>query len=407
MNKAMLPLNKLSVGTKIQLAIWVNVVLAIFIGHYVVMEWMGFIDSTGVVINVLINSVIAFIYGYFVSKALTLPLLNVLARLKEINEGKGDLTQYLPSNTNDEIGELSKTFNSFIDKLHDIIHELSQTTSGLVTSVNGFNRVAQKISQGANAQTTKTQEMVIEVNKMSETVKSIVEKGSSAQTNSAEAQSKACQGGEVVRETIRGMEGVSQAVNNAAQTMVALKASSDKIGEVIIVIGNIAEQTNLLALNAAIEAARAGEQGRGFAVVADEVRALAERTSSATGEIAHMINDIQEKMNQVASTMDSGVEQVSSGAKLANDAGDTLDKIVSHSHDVARVIDAISCEVDKQSNFANTLSSHINEISEIASDSAKTVGEVLSFSDDFKDQTQSLKNIVSQFKLRESKLKEA
>lgn len=395
-------LKKLSLNHKIQLAIFLNVLLAIIIGEYLVKGLFHIDGVWRISINIVINCTIAGIYGYFVSRAITRPIVGVVQSLKTISQGEGDLTVHLEVKNKDEVGQLCQSFNHFIDKMHDIISEMSRRIKSLNSSVDGFNYMGDMIKTHAKTQDQNIKEMVTEILALNEGVTNITCKAEEAKGDSSEAKQLAQEGESAVRKTIAGMSDVSTSVNNSAKTMQELNVSSEQIGEIIVVIDNIAAQTNLLALNAAIEAARAGEQGRGFAVVADEVRALAGRTSSATNEINQMIGDIQTKTKQVVEQMDSGVEQVTKESESANFAGKTLEKIMLKSHDVANKINEISSSIKSQDEVSKSITEKSQRISNAAEESTGSVNQVMDFSSDLSRQTSSMNEIISQFKLREN-----
>ena len=209
------------------------------------------------------------------------------------------------------------------------------------------------------------------------------------------------EGGYVVQQTIEGMKAISESVKASAATIVELGKRSDEIGEIISVIDDIADQTNLLALNAAIEAARAGEQGRGFAVVADEVRKLAERTTRATAEIASMIKSIQEDTSGAVSSMEEGTIQVESGMAFAVKAGDSLKSIVSVVNVVQDMIEQIATASDEQSTAAEQISNNVSKIASVTKLSAQSAEQMATTAEELNRQTEALNELVGRFKLEE------
>jgi methyl-accepting chemotaxis protein len=204
-------------------------------------------------------------------------------------------------------------------------------------------------------------------------------------------------GGQIVRETIGRMQEISNVVRDSAESIAKLAKSADQIGEIISVIDDIADQTNLLALNAAIEAARAGEQGRGFAVVADEVRKLAERTGKATGEITQMIKGIQEGTDVAVHSMEAGVQEVDKGRELADKAGDHLKEIVNISSQTLAMIEQIAKASEEQSNAAEQVSKNIESISSVSRETAQGAEQSSKAADDLTKQAESLNNMVKNF----------
>jgi methyl-accepting chemotaxis protein len=248
-------------------------------------------------------------------------------------------------------------------------------------------------------QSAQTDDVASAVEEMSRT---ITENARSAQRTAEVAEqngSIAHEGGKAVLNTIEKMKDIAKVVQNSATSIEKLGKSSQEIGEIISVIEDIADQTNLLALNAAIEAARAGEQGRGFAVVADEVRKLAERTSDATKQIAKMIKSIQNETNDAVIVMQTGTKEVENGIKLADEAGQSLRSIVDSSQELINMITQISAASEEQSTTSEEISHNVMSISKVTSETARQVEDIASASDGLRQQTSILSEIMTQFQL--------
>jgi methyl-accepting chemotaxis protein len=207
-------------------------------------------------------------------------------------------------------------------------------------------------------------------------------------------------GGEIVEETTQGMVRISQSVKDSASTIETLGKNSEQIGEIIKVISDIAEQTNLLALNAAIEAARAGEQGRGFAVVADEVRSLAEKTTTATKEIGDMIKKIQEETSSAVRSMQTGTKDVDNGVMLANQAGQSLKQIVEAIQNVTDMIMQIATAAEEQSATGGEVVSNIESVAGITQTTANNAEESSAYSQQLNIMASTLRGMAEEFKLR-------
>ena len=218
---------------------------------------------------------------------------------------------------------------------------------------------------------------------------------------------KAREGGKVVTMTIDGMNRIADVVEKSADTVFVLGQNSDKIGEIIQVIDDIADQTNLLALNAAIEAARAGEQGRGFAVVADEVRKLAERTTNATKEIASMIHTIQNDTADAVTSIQEGKKEVESGKVLALKAGDVLKEIVEGAGQVADIIVQVAAASEEQAATVEEIGQNVEAISSVANDSASGIQQIASATEDLNRLTTSLLGLLGHFTVSEDMKKQA
>ena len=213
------------------------------------------------------------------------------------------------------------------------------------------------------------------------------------------AKDAAVHGGKVVDESVLGMRRIATVVQASTETTRVLGASSSQIGQIVSVINDIADQTNLLALNAAIEAARAGEQGRGFAVVADEVRKLAERTTKATKEIADMIKHIQHDTVEAISSMEQGTKEVDQGIRLVDAAGNSLREIVSLSQKVTDMVSQIAEANMRQANSSKDIAQSIGEISGVAHETAAGVHQIAKTAEDLDRLTENLQQLTNKFKL--------
>jgi len=241
----------------------------------------------------------------------------------------GDLTVELDEKDKGIIGDLFRGFNRAVQNVRSMlirVHEAVQATASASTEISSST---EELAAGMQEQSQQVDEVAGAVEEMTKTIIETSRNASGAADASKNAGSTAGVGGNVVKDTIQGMNRIADVVQHSAETVLALGKSSEQIGEIIQVIDDIADQTNLLALNAAIEAARAGEQGRGFAVVADEVRKLAERTTKATKEIADMIKTIQRETSGAVTSMQQGREEVDRGKTLADSAGKSLNEIIS------------------------------------------------------------------------------
>ncbi len=329
----------------------------------------------------------------------------IVRRIKRLLEAfnkqaKGDLTQAVYSASSDEIASLTTTFTNTNRKLNDMVSKIVINAENVATSSKQLSGTAKRISSDAKDQKDKTNVVARAMEQLSISFLEVSKNTSSASTSANEANDLAIKGGDVVVKTINGMNRISESVRESSETVEALGKRSEQIEEIIKVINDIAGQTNLLALNAAIEAARAGEQGRGFAVVADEVRKLAERTTSATNEIADMIKGIQDDTGRAVESMHSGTKQVEEGVNLSSEAGDALEKIVSSVQNVTDMIQQISAAVEEQSSASDEI---INSICDVANITSKNSDNAQASSDaiiDLNSMASELHELASQFKLR-------
>jgi methyl-accepting chemotaxis protein len=335
--------------------------------------------------------------GLFLSRAIGEPV-KVLASQAEVI-ASGDLTVHVEQKSQDEIGQLAGAFKRMVDGLRDTIGAVGEASSAVASASSEISSSTEEMAAGAQEQTSQAGEVASAVEEMTKTIVENSKNASGTADTAKQAKQAAEQGGEVVEETVRGMKRIADVVNRSAETVKALGKSSNQIGEIIGVIDDIADQTNLLALNAAIEAARAGEQGRGFAVVADEVRKLAERTTKATKEIAGMIKAIQADTAGAVSSMAEGTEQVDEGIKLADKAGVSLKEIVTVSQKVTDMVSQIAAASEEQSSASEQISKNVEAISSVTNETASGIQQIARASEDLNRLTENLQGLIARFKL--------
>ena len=299
----------------------------------------------------------------------------------------------------DEIGELGKDVNRFIEKLHRILTEIVSTSGKVADASMGISSLAARQAQSTETEKDQTTQVATAMQEMSSTVLQVSEHSNRASESARKASETARRGGTIVDETLAKMRVIAEAVGSTGKKVEELGKSSDQIGRIIGVIDDIADQTNLLALNAAIEAARAGEQGRGFAVVADEVRKLAERTTSATKEITQMIRNIQNETKVAVSAMDAGTKQVEDGVKSTAKAGDALREIIHMAEQVGEMITHIATAAAEQSTAAEEINNNVEQTANLVKETASGTQEAITACLDLSGLSSNMQELVGEFKL--------
>ena len=326
------------------------------------------------------------------------PILQVVERMKRIAGGELSDSQLI-IRSRDEIGQLTENVNEMQDSLRTLVSGVIESSREVASMSNEITSRNETISSGMDRQSSQTMQVASAVAEMSQSADEVAQKTDSAASGAEEVGSLAKQGGEIVDNTICAMNSVADSVSESGEVIGRLGERSQEIGKLIDMIDDIADQTNLLALNAAIEAARAGEHGRGFAVVADEVRNLAERTMKTTNEVASSIKAIQEETNNAVSQMKRGQEQTQTGVGSAQESGEALQSIVSGTVTMSEMISAIAASAHEQSQTAGLMSRSIEEITEVSQQTLDDSRETLSLSNELQAKSQQLIDLAGRFKL--------
>ena len=327
------------------------------------------------------------------------PLKHLAGISKDIAQGEGDLTKRVPVSGSDELGQLGQNFNLFIERLQQSIHRVGQLTDQVASASAQLSATANEIARGSETQTQRVTQSASGVEEMTMTASEVARNSLEAANIANETAQTASTGHQVVGETVAGMHQLSEAVGQSADIISQLGKSSDQIGEIVRVIEDIADQTNLLALNAAIEAARAGEQGRGFAVVADEVRKLAERTTKATKEIGDMIRQIQKDTKTAVASMEEGTGKVAGGVELANRTGQALTQIKEMVLHTATMIQQIAGAAEEQSVATKQIADDLETVAQVSRESSSGSEESAKASHDLSRLATELQSIVGEFKV--------
>jgi methyl-accepting chemotaxis protein len=348
---------------------------------------------------VMAGIILGGIISVVTTRRITRPISTVVAAMHRIVQG--DLTgEDIVISTDDELGDMGRSANGMQQSLRQMIGSVSAGAERIATATEELSATAAEQAHGAESQKDQTHHVAASMQEMSSTVAQVAENSNKASEASRKAADTARHGGSIVEDALAKMRAIADSVGQTAKRVQELGKSSNQIGEIIGVIDDIADQTNLLALNAAIEAARAGEQGRGFAVVADEVRKLAERTSKATKEITAMIQNIQAETLSAVEAMQTGTQQVELGVESTTRAGTSLHEIIQSSEQVGEMILLIATAATEQSSATEEINSSIEQIAKITEQSAAGTRESAKAVRDLSDLASNLHALVSKFTVK-------
>ncbi|ACA85103.1 methyl-accepting chemotaxis protein [Shewanella woodyi] len=356
-------------------------------------------SSVTVFIILTIIAVIASILiGLWVNRAVMLPINDIVSKLSTIQK-ESDLTVTFNTFNDDELGQISSNLTLVINHLRGILDSIYQASNTVGDSTVKLSEFTRKTSERMYDQQSETEQTATAMNQMVATVNEVALNTTAAAVSAKDADTNAANGNEIVQQSITSMSMLSEQITQTASVITKLSDESQSIGSVLDVIKGIAEQTNLLALNAAIEAARAGEQGRGFAVVADEVRTLAQRTQESTQEIETMIERLQKGVQEAVASMEVGIKQVDDANNKANMAGQALKDIVLSVDNISHMNTQIATAAEEQSSVAESINQSIITISDIAMESTQASHELSSSVEELTTLSEDMRSQVGQFKL--------
>jgi methyl-accepting chemotaxis protein len=326
-------------------------------------------------------------------------LKTLVSRLEDIAEGEGDLTVVVDDSAKDETGDLARAFNKFVTKIRKVIGEVTDSTDQLSAAAEELSTVSQLTGEGVENLSGEMEQVATAMNEMTVTVHEVARNAAQAASSAVEASSNTERGGHVIKETVASVRLLTGEIDKSSEAINKLKVDSENISSVLDVIKSIADQTNLLALNAAIEAARAGEQGRGFAVVADEVRSLAQRTQESTSEIELMIDKIQSGTISVVDSMDKSREQTLQVVGKIDETGHVLTLITSSIVSINDISCQIATAAEEQASVAEEINRNVVSAQELATQSATSTSQATTTSHELAKLGEGLKGQVRQFKI--------
>lgn len=347
--------------------------------------------------SLVVSSVAILALGFLLARTIVGPLRKCVWALERL--AQSDLTARVGIERSDELGALAAAADGASQSMQRMVGEIREASGQVAAASTQIAASSEEMSGTISGQATEIEGIVESINDLTEISQAVSRDSGVASQSASESGSLAESGGQVMQRMIDGMRGINEAVRAGADSVSRLGARSDEIGRIITVINDIADQTNLLALNAAIEAARAGEHGRGFAVVADEVRKLADRTTKATDEIASSIKAIQSDTKEAVTRIDDGMQKVESGVAAATEAGSSLGRIVLGSRSVGEMVKAIADSAGKQLASSQTIIDRVGSIRVATTQSSEGAQQAAQAAELLSTKAEELRELVSRFQI--------
>jgi methyl-accepting chemotaxis protein len=345
----------------------------------------------------LLMLAVSMLCAFFISSSITNPIKNAVVVANNI--ANGDLRTSVSVTSQDEVGQMMLAMQNMVSHLREMISGTVLISNGIASAASQLHTVAEQIATGVEESAAQTNTVATASQEMSATSSDIARNCTIVADASRRTSESAHAGGRLVKDTINGITVIAERVRQTSDTIVALGVRSDQIGQIVGTIEDIADQTNLLALNAAIEAARAGEQGRGFAVVADEVRSLAVRTTNATREISEMIKTIQKETREAVIKIEDNVTEVEKGAAASQSSGQALEEIVSQINEVTQQINQIATAAEQQTSTTGEVTNNIQQITDVVHQTARGAEGTASAAAKLSSEAHELQRLVSRFQL--------
>jgi aerotaxis receptor len=391
-------MNSLSVRSRIfTTAILGSIVLAGISIEAINSASQGQVNWINQTILVALGSVFFLLMATWLARSVLVPLKQVTEAAHEM--ARGNLACALPSGTHNELGNLVTEMTRTRDNLFEMVYSIRLHAQVVSTTANQLNQSAVTTEHASHEQSSAAANMAATIEQMSVSIDQVGEHANNAQRIANESGETSRQGGEIVHQAAAEMQHISEAVSNSASAIKELEGYSTEISSIVGVIKEVADQTNLLALNAAIEAARAGEQGRGFAVVADEVRKLAERTGQSTQQISEMIDRIQNGAERATEEMQASVERVTRGVQSAHAAGDSITRIKDGSSRVGQSIDDIALALKEQGVAMQEIARNVESIAQMSDANSTTASNTTALARRLATMAETLRGDVGRFRV--------
>ena len=336
---------------------------------------------------------------FLIANSIIAPMDATNRAMRNISQGEGDLTRRLDASGNDEMSQLARSFNLFVDQIQSVIKEVDSSTQRVASAAEQLTQATSQSTEAIHRQTTETDQVATAINEMATTIHQVAQSAISAAETTRSAEKQTHTGKDDIDATTRTIASLSEEVGRATDVIKQLDDQANNIASVLDVIGGIAEQTNLLALNAAIEAARAGEQGRGFAVVADEVRTLASRTQDSTHEIENMIEQLQAGAKHAVTVMEASVASTKTTMERADETQAALEEIAGGMLQVNDMISQIASAAEQQSAVAEQINASVVSIVDLSSDTSHSADQTRQASSELSNLAGELKQLIHRFKV--------
>lgn len=357
------------------------------------------VSRSFIILIIIIATVLTILLNLLISHLISGRLKDAVMRLFDIAQGEGDLTQRLNADGKDEISELAQGFNLFASKIEDMVKSITESTRQLEKTVEQVSFITNETIQSAQQQRMESDSVVVAIEQLSQSVLDVAQSAAGTASSAQQAEEQTQSGENTVNNNRDAIQSLSTEVANAADVIQDLENESRSISSILEAISQVSEQTNLLALNAAIEAARAGEHGRGFAVVADEVRGLAQQARVSTEQIQTLTTSLQEKAIRAVSVMENGQKRAASSVDKAIEVGESLANISKSISTIAQMSQSIAKATENQKSVTHEMTSNLRNIDSIANVTAQGAEKIDHSLDQLNMQINLLKGMVLQFKV--------